>query len=422
MAERPFRLLRARVVLPVRRPPIADGAVGIAGNRLVAVGAWRGLRRRFSGKALDLGECILLPGLVNAHCHLDYTGMAGLFPPPRSFCEWIKCITAEKAAWSDADFARSWREGAGMLLRSGTTTVADMEAVPALLPAAWEATPLRVISFLEMTGIRSRRDPAAILNETIAKIDSLPPGRCRATLSPHAPYSTVPELMRRSAAAARKRSWLVTTHLAESAAEFEMFRRGHGEMFKWLARNQRDMSDCGLGSPVQHLERSRVLGPNLLAAHVNYLAPGDAALLARRKVTVVHCPRSHDYFRHRPFPYHTLARAGVRVCLGTDSLATVRTHRRQPVALSLFDEMRAMAATRPGLSPETILRLATVNGAAALGRKGEIGELKAGALADLIAVPFNGLPQNAWEAVVHHLGTVKASMIDGRWVWPPPGK
>jgi len=157
MADRPPLILRARVLLPVRRPPIDDGAVVVCGDRIAAVGRWRHVRGQHSGPARDLGEQILLPGLVNAHCHLDYTDMAGLFPPRNSFCDWIKLITTEKGLWTYSDFATSWLNGARMLLRTGTTTVGDIEAVHELLPEVWEATPLRVFSFLEMTGVRSRR-------------------------------------------------------------------------------------------------------------------------------------------------------------------------------------------------------------------------------------------------------------------------
>jgi len=119
-----------------------------------------GLAGRAAEKVLDLGEVILLPGLVNAHCHLDYTGMAGEFLPPKSFTDWIKLITAAKGGWTYSDFAQSWLNGAQMLLRNGTTTVADFENVPELLPEVWNATPLRVFSFLEMTGVKAAATPA----------------------------------------------------------------------------------------------------------------------------------------------------------------------------------------------------------------------------------------------------------------------
>jgi len=412
-------LLRARVVLPVSSPPIENGAVVVYGDRIKAVGPWPELRARYQVEVFDLGDVALLPGLVNAHCHLDYTDMAGLFPPGRSFCDWIKLITTEKAQWTFSDFAQSWLNGAKMLVRTGTTTVGDIEAVPELLPDVWDATPLRVISFLEMTGVRSRRNPKAILEETVEKISSLSHRRCVATLSPHAPYSTTPELMKASATVARRRRWPVAIHVAESATEFEMFMHGSGEMHAWLRRNQRDMTDCGDVSPVQHLARNGALGQNLLAIHANYLAHGDAKLLAARNASVVHCPRSRDYFTHSEFPFARLNEAGVNICLGTDSLATVRKKQRQTVELNLFAEMRAFATTDPEVAPDTILKMATVNGARALDLGGKAGELKRGAFADIIALPFSGKVVDAALAVTQHCGNVSASLIAGEWVISP---
>jgi len=137
-----------------------------------------------------LPDHLVVPGLVNAHCHLDYTSMAGEFPPPTSFTDWIKLITAAKAGWSYSDYAESWLTGAKMLVQTGTTTVADIEAVPELLPEVWEATPLRVYSFLELTGIKSRRDPHAIVQQATDNIEALQFGRCRCGLRPTWPAAS----------------------------------------------------------------------------------------------------------------------------------------------------------------------------------------------------------------------------------------
>src|SRR2546426_2350167 len=155
----PRLILRARLVLPISRPPVRDGAVVVGGDKIIAVGAWRETSGNFAGQVTDLGEVVLMPGLVNAHCHLDYTNMAGQFSPPKVFTDWIKLITSAKAEWGYSDFAESWLNGAGMLVRTGTTTVADIETLPLLLPQVWEATPLRVFSFLELTGVKSRHQP-----------------------------------------------------------------------------------------------------------------------------------------------------------------------------------------------------------------------------------------------------------------------
>ena len=409
-------ILRARVVVPMRRAPIPNGAVLIRRHRIAAVGRWRDLST-VRCPVIDLGEVALLPGLVNAHCHLDYTDMAGLFLPPKVFTDWLKLMNATKAGWTPTDYTESWRRGAQMLLRTGTTTVGDIEAVPDLLPALWQTTPLRVLSFLEMIGI-GRRPAQAIVRETMARIASLRGGRWHPGLSPHAPYSTIPSLLRLSAAAARRRRRRIAIHVAESALEFEMFTRGRGEMFDWLQRSARDMSDCRHGSPVQHLERCGMLDANLLAVHANYLGPRDAALLGRARVSVAHCPRSHFYFHHQPFPLRALRRAQVNVCLGTDSLASVCKAPRQTVELNMFEEMRALAEGEAP-RPREILQMATLNGARALGLEGQVGEISGQALADLVAVPFAGSVARVHEAILEHRGPVAASMIGGQWAIEP---
>jgi cytosine/adenosine deaminase-related metal-dependent hydrolase len=132
-----------------------------------------------------------------------------------------------------------------------------------------------------------------------------------------------------------------------------MFKDGRGVMFEWLRRSGRDMTDCGGVTPIEHLNRCGALNQNTLAIHANYLGPTDASLLARRKVSVVHCPRSHAYFSTRGFRFIQLERAGVNVCPGTDSLATVRKRRGETIELNMFDEMRAARAAEPRLTPKS---------------------------------------------------------------------
>lgn len=412
-------ILRARIVVPITAPPIEDGAVFIAGNRIRSVSPFRDLRPHVRKQVVDLGDVIILPGLVNAHCHLDYTDMAGVLPPPKTFTDWIGGILAAKSDWSYSDYAKSWVRGAKQLLQSGTTTVADIEATPDLLPDVWETTPLRVISFLEMTGIKSARPPKDILAEAVKKMNSLKHPRHRAALSPHAPYSTRPELLRLAANLARRRKIRASIHVAESIQEYEMFHDAQGKMHQWMARNGRDNSDCGLGSPIAHLARNQLLGENVLAIHVNYLGRGDATLLAKNRTHVVHCPRSHDYFGHRTFERERLARAGVNICLGTDSLATTRKAGKPKPELDMFAEMRVLANKDKDVSPTEILTMATVNGARALGLAGQVGELSKGAFADLITIPFTGKPARAMEGVLEHTGNVAASMIEGDWAMAP---
>jgi cytosine/adenosine deaminase-related metal-dependent hydrolase len=409
-------------VVPVAAPPIPDGAVWISGHQIRAVGSWSEIReipKAAQGPVIDLGEVAVFPGLVNAHCHLDYTAMTGLLMPPREFPDWIKGILTLKSQWTDSEFADSWLLGARQQLETGTTTVANIETRAHQLAGLRAATPLRIFSFLEMTGIRSGREPERILAEAMEVLKSLPPNRGGVGLSPHAPYSTSPELLRVVADAARRDGWRITCHVAESEPEFDMFMYRRGSLFSWL-ENQRPNADCGLGSPVQHLHRYGLLDAPLLAVHVNCLWGDDARRLAARGASVVHCPRSHAYFSHPRFQREALTEAGVPICIGTDSLASTRASRDGAPVLSLIDELRTLASDDPGLSPRRMLAEVTVNPARALGLKSVLGELSTGALADLLVIPHGGSVSTVEEALIHHRGSVGATMIGGRWEWISP--
>lgn len=406
---------RARLVVPMAAPLIEDGAVLVLDGRVAAVGRWRDVASEASGRVTDLGEVVLLPGLVNTHAHLDYTHFAGALSPPRRFTDWVQGVLGLKAQWSYSEYAASWLEGARQLLASGCTTVLDFEAVPELLPECWDNTTLRVVSALELTGVRSGRSPSEIVEAAVAWVEGCRHPRSRGALGPHAPYSTRPELVRRAAEVVRQRGWVVSMHVAESEDEYEMFRGGSGPMYDWL-RAQRDMSDCGAQTPVQRVAEAGLLGPEAVLVHVNYLGPGDAELLGASGCTVVHCPRSHAYFGHAPFPLEALRKAGVRLGLGTDSLMSVRKLGKRLPQLDFRAELTA-AWSCSGWSPEEVLRAATVSGGEALGQAGEIGVLRAGAWADAVVWSYEGSAAEVVEAWVSGTGPQEISVMSGgRWV------
>jgi aminodeoxyfutalosine deaminase len=152
--------------------------------------------------------------------------------------------------------------------------------------------------------------------------------------------------------------------------------------------------------------------------HANFLASGDADVLGGAGASVVHCPRSHAFFGHQPFPLSKLTRAGVNVCLGTDSMASLSKSRREPVTLDMFSEMRLLAETFPTLKPESIIAMSTVNAAKAVGRPTELGRLAPGSCADLIVLP-RGKTRDPYKAVLSHRGDVLGSMIRGAWAFRP---
>ncbi len=385
-----MQLYRAKFVLPIATPPIEDGVVAVERGRVAATGR----TADFSGPFTDLGECALLPGFINAHCHLDYTDMAGEVPMRGSFTEWLADITALRRAWSAPQFAVSACNGLIGASRSGTTTLCDIAATPANLGLV-AAAPMRVLSCLELIDVAGQT------------IDDSQ-WACFAGLSPHAPFTASAALYEKAHTFCRKRRRIFTTHLAESLDERAMFEEARGALYERLRALGRPMSDCGHGSSVELLDRLGVLR-GALVAHANCVSDDDIVRLAQAKAIVVHCPSSHRFFGHPPFPLERLRAAGVPVCLGTDSAASGAT-------LDMRDEMRQFGAAFPAVRPGDALAMATVAAAAALKRPGVTGTLAPGARADMIAAAVERNPRDLPEAAVMSRGAVWLNMVNGKAV------
>lgn len=391
-----------------------DGAVIISGNRIQKIGPWSEIRREAREKELDLGEAVLMPGLVNAHCHLELTGLAGRIPQSDSFTAWIQSVLRARQELDKSSLRESWLQGEIMLLRSGTTTVGNIESTLSLLPRIRPRATLRVCSFLEMTGVLSGMPPEQILEDCLKIIRAAAPDKGTYGLSPHAPYSTSLELLRTVAGHLKNHPAPVCMHIAESREEWEMFRFQRGELYDWLA-GRRDMSDLTGQSPVQHAYRAGLLNENLIAVHANCLDKADIELLAKNRVSVAHCPRSHASFQHAPFRWPELKRAGINVCLGTDSLASPPLPGGDEAALNMFEEMRLFSKNHPECSSSEILAMATVHGARALRLEGKVGEFRPDAWADGIVIPFDGRAEAAEDHVVHYRDPIPQVMVDGEW-------
>ena len=403
-------LLRARIVLPVSQPSIADGFVRIKGNRIKEVGKWAGLVDRPGAR--DLGEVILTPGLVNAHCHLEYSDFVGAIPELGSFADWIKAIVDLRHDVDDTAHCQSWLRGARQTLCHGVTSLGNIENRRDLLPQLWSQTPLRMVSFLELIVLHAKSDSQREIGEASdwARVNT-PPRGC-VGISPHAPYTTKPDLLE---ACAKLTDMPQAMHLGESADEDEMFHQGSGALYEMMALAGRDMSDCGKHSPLAHVACFGMLSERLLLIHGNYLNHADIQVLANSGASLVHCPRSHQYFNHVAFRFDDLESAGVNICLGTDSLASIREKEGE---LELFSEMRLFRELHSDVPEGNILQMVTTRSAAALGMEGVIGEIAADAFADLTVIPFDGAHDDVESAVIDHVGKVQKVMIDGQWHYP----
>jgi len=403
-------IIRARTVVTMDGPPIENGAVAVEGNRIVAVGTLPDMHWVSDGPVVDLGEQVLLPGLINAHCHLDYTMMRLAISAPKSFTAWVQRINALKRSLDSDDYLNSVQRGFAQLRKWGTTGVCNIEAFPELMPRLGPS-PVRTWWFYEMIDIRHRITTDDVVAGALSFFQHRGHSLDSFGLNPHAPYTASLTLFQLANACASSFSMPLTTHLAESAEEFEMFRDARGPLFDFMNSLQRPMSDCGKQTPFSHLWNNGAVDARWILTHMNTLTEEDFQILAgqprRAGPHVVHCPGSHRYFSHPPFPARRLHDLGVNLCLGTDSLASTNS-------LSLFDEMRLMQDKHPWLRPEQILRMVTVNPARALRRKGQLGQILPGALADLIALPASGSLGTVHEEIVDHNTPISWTMIDGK--------
>ena len=397
-------IIHARIVVTMDGAPIKNGAVAISGNRVIDVGNFDDIKARNSGEVVDLGERALLPGLINAHCHLDYTCLRGKIPPQKSFADWIRAINAEKAKLAPDDYLASIAEGFAEAKRFGTTTVANLTAFPELISRIH--APIGTWWFAELIDVRS---PERVNELVDFAVESLKPAP-NWGLAPHALFTASTNLYRRCEKVARREKILLTTHLAESREEMSMFRDASGPLYEFMKNIGRPMDDCANETPLERfVERAGgAFLPNWIVAHLNELAESDFELLERlsKKFHLVHSPRSHDYFAHRPFPFQKLRGLGFNTCLGTDSLASNES-------LSLFAEMRAFQQIEPGVSPAKIFEMVTTNAALALHREDTLGRIGPGFQADLISVPCSG-SANVFEEIVAFDGPVDWMMINGR--------
>jgi cytosine/adenosine deaminase-related metal-dependent hydrolase len=330
-----------------------------------------------------------------------------MIPRQKSFTAWIRAINARKAEFTAEDFRASIADGFAEAASFGTTTIANLEAFPELL-AAMPRPPVRTWWFAEMIDVREPQSALATSEEMRAIFERKKGWLGGIGLAPHAPYTASGTLYVEASDVAARTDLPLTTHLAESTEEMEMFRQGRGELFDFMANIGRSMADCGRVTPLKLMIERGVLDERWLVAHLNELTENDFQLLATApKFHVVHCPRSHAYFGHSSFAWAKLRTLGFNICLGTDSLASNDS-------LSLFAEMRQLLSIELTISPQELLEMVTVNAAAALRQQHSLGRIRRGFTADLIAIPAEGKKSEVLAKVVGFDDQVPWKMVEGQ--------
>ncbi|MCG8585012.1 MAG: amidohydrolase family protein, partial [Pirellulales bacterium] len=362
-----------RYVFRVSGPPIEDGIVTVADGRIVSVG-----HDTDASAVEDLGNVALLPGLINAHTHLEFSDLEQPLGKPRmSLPDWIREVIKYRLS-DDRDILAAVEAGLAESTAAGTSAIGEI-ASSAVPPSAYSNAKTRITAFHELIGLSAERGAQA-LERAQERLGVASNPRVTDGLSPHAPYSIHRDIV---AACAVNQTLPVAMHLAESEEELELLHSGGGP-FVELLKDLDAWDATAIRRGTRPLDYLKLLAAcdRALVIHGNYLNDEEITFLAanRARMTVVYCPRTHAYFEHPPYPLAKMLAAGVRVALGTDSRASNPD-------LSVLEEMRFVARMHPDVSPQDIVEMGTLNGATALGYS-DMGSLARGNLASLAIVPL----------------------------------
>ena len=368
---------RAAWILPIVSAPVRTGFVTVDDGRIVAVSDRAALPPSGNLETIDLGNVVILPGLVNAHTHLELSWMRGRVAPSNSMPAWAASLMAlrrEQQGEPRAPIESAISEAHGF----GTAVVGDVTntlAVDQLL----RESPLAGAMFYELLGFDAK-EPQQVVGSALARLNALADRReWIRTIVPHAPYSVSPDLFRAIAKAAGDRP--MSIHIGESPDEMEFLRDATGAWRELLEQlgvwsDRWEPPGCG---PVEYLDRMGLLNERLLAVHGTQLPDGELVRLASVGATLVTCPRSNRWTGAGTPPIERFYASGVRVAIGTDSLASVED-------LNLFQELGYVRRLAPHVPARQLLESATVHGAAALGFQHEFGTIEPGKRAALIAL------------------------------------
>jgi len=368
-------------------PPIRDGAVAIAGDKILASGTQADVQRAYpQGVVQDLGDVVLLPGLVNPHTHLELSDLKQ-GDKPESFVGWIMNLMGQTARAGTAvpeQVQNAVKVGVAQCMKFGVTSVGDISKQCMHSRPILRDGPLRVVSYGEIQAMAQRR---GLLDERFAAASDISQDSefLRVGVTPHAPYTVEPEGYARCVAFARSENRPLATHLAETPDETIFLENQTGafrQLWELGVKAWDEHVPKYTGGPIRFARDVDLLSIPTLLAHVNYCDDDELQILAGGKASVVYCPRTHDYFGHPPHRWREMLAAGINVAVGTDSCASSPD-------LNLVDELRLLRKLAPDIPAIDLWAAATTRAAKAICMGGRVGSIGPGKCADLVAFPIH---------------------------------
>jgi cytosine/adenosine deaminase-related metal-dependent hydrolase len=387
-------------VIPVSSPPIADGAIAVAGDAIVGVGHRTEVFEKFPQATKQTWpEAILLPGLINSHTHLELTAMRGYLEREETdFFSWLKKLTLArlfKLTADDLEVSAMW--GACEAVKAGITCVGDASDSALTSMRALQQVGLRGIVFQESFGPDERqvKENVEKLKNKVAELKSLQSELVLAGVSPHAPYTVCAQQLELIAEFATNEKLPLMMHAAESEAEDLLLREGCG-LFADNLTSRGISWHAPRCSPIEYLRLHGILDCKPLLAHCIRVDERDLEILHDTESKIAHCPKSNAKLRHGRAPFGRFLDKGITVGLGSDSVASNNTcdileEARFATLLSRANE--AEAKNERSVESDETLAAATTGGARCLGFANRVGELRESAQADLTIISLKGTHQ-----------------------------
>lgn len=350
---------------------VRDGFVKVESGKIVCVGQGRG--GADSDQAIDHGAGVLMPALVNAHTHLELSGLKGQTNISNGFIPWVKSVIEKREQLNEKIIIEAVSQGINKLATSGALIAGEVSSM-GLSRNLFLNSNLAGVWFQEYLGDTSQSQLIECKKTNPYKILSV---------AGHGPHTTSMELLIKLKAAADKCGVPFGMHLAESEDEVQFLATAKGPWAEFLAQRGIDCSRWQLSAdnPVQYTDKAGLLDGNTLAVHLVFAAKKDIQLLAEKKVNICLCPKSNLTLHNRLPDVSFMIKKGIKPSIGTDSLASNDS-------LSIFDEMRSLAKSFPDIPFQEILAMATINGAKALGLEKQFGRIAPGKIAKMIYLPI----------------------------------
>jgi len=397
-------VLKADYILEGEGNLLEDHAVLIEDGKIASIAPSGKIK---AAEVVDLGRAVILPGLVNCHTHIELTDLGRAVTRRQDLTLWLDEVRELRDGTNNADLIKSSQKGIEAAIEYGTTTIVDhANSGNSYIPL--KESGMRAFIAFEMVAFPDHlyEKKAKLLDDRIAMVEE---GEfLKWGVAPHSAYGVSERLLKKCREVVEGTDRVISIHTSEHEGEVELFETGGGPFVEFLTRLGSDLSKWKAPkmTPIAYLAKLGLITKHTLTIHNNYLRDGDFAIIRDAGASAVYCPRSHFYFYHRYHPFKKLLAEGIRVCFGTDSMVS-------NWSLDMLEEIKFVYQTYDDVTPLQLFRMATINGAAALGIQDRVGELRPGMEADICAIRVPKNYDNPLEGALDQRSRNIMTMIAG---------